>query len=75
MTTIAAEPAGRMRRPLVRLLLPAGVGIAGAGVVLAIAGVIAAPLFVPGTWIILAGALVLAAAGVFGVTEARGDVG
>lgn len=75
MTTPAAESAGGTHRALVRLLLPAGVGIAGAGVALAIAGVIAAPLFVPGTWIILAGVLVLAAAGVTGVTEARGDAG
>jgi len=57
-----------------RTLLLAGIGVAGAGVVLAIAGVIAGPLFLPGTWIILAGALVLAGAGITGIVEARGDV-
>jgi hypothetical protein len=75
VSTAAPGPALRARRPLLGRLLPAGVGVAGAGVVLAIAGVIAGPLFVPGTWIILVGMLALAAAGLLGATETRGDAG
>ncbi|MGD8276390.1 MAG: hypothetical protein PVH00_00125 [Gemmatimonadota bacterium] len=65
------------RKPgaLARLLLPGGVGVTGAGVVLAIAGVVAGPLFLPGTWFILLGILLLAAAGVTGIAEARGGAG
>jgi hypothetical protein len=71
MTAAGAKSAGRALRA--RALLLAGTAIAGAGVVLAIAGVIVGPLFVPGTWIILAAAPVLAVAGIDGIAEARGD--
>ena len=67
--TAAPGSTGRSRSG--RLLL-AGIGVAGAGVALAIAGVIVAPLFLPGAWIITAGTIVLAAAGIAGIAEARG---
>jgi hypothetical protein len=73
MTGDVAKTSSRGTRARARLLLAAGVGVTGAGVVLAIAGVVAGPLFLPGTWVILLGTLVLAAAGVTGILEARGD--
>lgn len=56
-----------------RRLLLGGVGVLGVGVALAIAGVVFPALFVPGTWVIGLGLLVLVGAGVLGIIEARDD--
>jgi hypothetical protein len=72
--TTPESTAVRPPRLIGRRLLLAGVGVLGAGVALAIAGVIGGPLFLPGTWVIAAGMLVLAAAGIASIAEARGGV-
>jgi len=62
----AAGPAG-----LAGLLLPGGALLLTFGMILVVAGVVIAPLFRPGTWVILLALLVMAAGGL--VTLARPD--
>lgn len=59
--------------PLSRRLLLGGVAILGVGMAAAVAGVAIPALFVPGTWIIGLGLLLLVGAGVLGIVEARDD--
>ena len=73
--TGTADGSGRKQVPpatgpsLVRLIAPAGISALAIGTIMAIAGILVAPLFLPGTWVITASFVLLAAAGVAGAVS------